>query len=69
MNLDQYLNTSGIFKPIPSKPDNILMKEYGTTFLHRLNNNENTLGPPPLAFKIISGFQSSSAAISFRRFL
>lgn len=65
MNLDsiipEYVRNFQAY--IPSKPDNILMKEYGTTFLHRLNNNENTLGPPPLAFKIISGFQSSSAAI------
>ena len=34
---------------IPSKPDHHLMLEYGAPFLYRLNNNENSLGPPPAA--------------------
>ena len=37
---------------IPSRPDHLLMQEYGTAQLHRLNNNENPLGPPPAAARI-----------------
>ncbi|MCX8110983.1 MAG: histidinol-phosphate transaminase [Syntrophorhabdaceae bacterium] len=48
---------------IPSKPDEELKKLYRTPFLHRLNNNENPLGPPPKAQEIIKRFQPSRAAI------
>lgn len=65
MNLDsiipEYVRNFQAY--IPSKPDNVLMREYGTPFLHRLNNNENTIGPPPKAFRVISEFRPDSAAI------
>src|SRR5665647_2811856 len=48
---------------IPSKPDHLLMLEYGTTHLHRLNNNENPLGPPPAAVRVIAAFPPDRAAI------
>ncbi|RJX33377.1 MAG: histidinol-phosphate transaminase [Desulfarculus sp.] len=48
---------------IPSKPDQELMKLYGVDHLHRLNNNENPLGPPPQAREIISRYPPPRAAI------
>lgn len=48
---------------IPSKPDRLLMQEYGTPLLHRLNNNENPLGPPPAAAQVIAAFPPERAAI------
>lgn len=48
---------------IPSRPDHLLMQEYGTAQLHRLNNNENPLGPPPAAARIIAAFPGERAAI------
>lgn len=48
---------------IPSKPDDILMQEYGCPFLHRLNNNENPFGPPPAAAEIIRRFPPEKAAL------
>jgi histidinol-phosphate aminotransferase len=48
---------------IPSRPDHLLMQEYGTPVLHRLNNNENPLGPPPAAVRVIAGFPPERAAI------
>ncbi len=47
----------------PSKPDHLLMREYGAPVLHRLNNNENPLGPPPAAARLINGFTAPRAAI------
>jgi len=47
----------------PSKPDDILMQEYGCRFLHRLNNNENPFGPPPAAADIIRRFPPEKAAL------
>jgi len=42
------------FQPyIPSKPDEELRKLYGCRVLHRLHNNENPLGPPAAARRII----------------
>lgn len=41
---------------LPSRPDHLLMREYGAPFLHRLNNNENTLGPPAAAQRVIRDF-------------
>ena len=41
---------------VPSKPDHQLMLEYGAPFLHRLNNNENALGPPPDARQVIADY-------------
>lgn len=40
----------------PSKPDQELMRLYGVDHLHRLNNNENALGPPPEVFDVVQGF-------------
>ncbi|HQB39968.1 MAG TPA: histidinol-phosphate transaminase [Deltaproteobacteria bacterium] len=48
---------------IPSKPDHLLMQEYATPVLHRLNNNENPLGPPPAAARMIASFPPERAAI------
>ncbi len=48
---------------IPSRPDHLLMQEYGTTLLHRLNNNENPLGPPPAAVRVIAAFPPERASI------
>ncbi len=48
---------------IPSKPDHVLMKEYGAPFLHRLNNNENFLGPPQAACRVIEDFEAGRALI------
>jgi histidinol-phosphate aminotransferase len=39
------------------------MQEYATPFLHRLNNNENPLGPPPAAARMIAAFPPERAAI------
>ncbi|MDD3473391.1 MAG: histidinol-phosphate transaminase [Syntrophaceae bacterium] len=47
----------------PSRPDRELMKLYGCSSLHRLNNNENPLGPSSEAQKAILAFESSKAAI------
>ncbi|MCB2216511.1 histidinol-phosphate transaminase [Desulfofustis glycolicus] len=52
------------FQPyIPSKPDDVLCKMLGCPRLYRLNNNENPLGPPPAAQKIIAGYPPPRAAI------
>jgi histidinol-phosphate aminotransferase len=48
---------------VPSRPDHLLMREYGAPLLHRLNNNENCLGPPPAAARAIASFQPELAAI------
>jgi histidinol-phosphate aminotransferase len=52
------------FEPyIPSKPDGELMRLYGCSHLHRLNNNENALGPPPAAQEAIRQFSPSRTAL------
>lgn len=52
------------FEPyIPSKPDAELMRLYGCARLHRLNNNENALGPPPAAQDVIRQFPPPRAAL------
>lgn len=48
---------------IPSKPDPELMRLYGVDHLHRLNNNENPLGPPPLAQEVIDRFPPPRASL------
>lgn len=40
----------------PSRPDQDLMRTYGVTSLHRLNNNENALGPPPEVGEVVDEF-------------
>lgn len=65
MNLDslipEYVRSFQAY--IPSRPDHLLMQEYGTPLLHRLNNNENPLGPPPAAARVIAEFPPERAAI------
>lgn len=48
---------------IPSQPDPELMRLYGVDSLHRLNNNENPLGPPAAAQKVIHNFPPPKAAL------
>ena len=48
---------------IPSKPDDVLMKMSGCSRLFRLNNNENPLGPPRRARKIIETYPPNRASI------
>ncbi len=48
---------------IPSKPDDVLMKMSGCSRLFRLNNNENPLGPPQAARRIIEAYPPPRAAI------
>lgn len=48
---------------VPSRPDHLLMREYDAPVLHRLNNNENPLGPPPAAARVIAAFPPERAAI------
>ena len=48
---------------IPSKPDDVLMKMSSCSRLHRLNNNENPLGPPMQARTIIETYPPPRAAI------
>ena len=48
---------------IPSKPDDVLMKMSGCPRLYRLNNNENPLGPPAGARKVIEAYPPSRASI------
>ena len=48
---------------IPSKPDDVLKRLFGCRYLYRLNNNENPLGPPPVAQSIIKRFPPHSASI------
>ena len=47
----------------PSRPDHILQLEYGVPFLNRLNNNENPLGPPPAAARVIAAFTPDRASL------
>ncbi len=65
MNLDaivpEYVRCFDAY--VPSKPDHLLMREYGAPFLHRLNNNENPLGPPPAAARAIAEFPPEAAAV------
>ncbi len=52
------------FEPYyPSKPDRELMRLYGASRLHRLNNNENDLGPPAASRAAIEAMESVRAAI------
>ncbi|MHB8069292.1 MAG: histidinol-phosphate transaminase [Desulfobaccales bacterium] len=48
---------------IPSKPDDELKKLYGCPWIFRLNNNENSLGPPPAALQAIHRFPAPQAAV------
>ena len=59
--IPDYIDTFDYY--IPSKPDNELRKLYGCDRILRLNNNENPLGPPPGARKIIENYPADKAAI------
>lgn len=48
---------------VPSRPDPVLMRQYGISHLYRLNNNENALGPPPAAREAIAAFAPERAAV------
>ncbi len=48
---------------VPSKPDSELKKLFGCSSIHRLNNNENPLGPPPAALEVIEGFRPTNSAL------
>ena len=48
---------------VPSRPDPVLMRQFGVAHLFRLNNNENALGPPPLAQEAIAAFPPARGAI------
>ncbi len=47
---------------VPSRPDSVLMRQYGVSHLYRLNNNENALGPPPLAREALAVLKAGRAA-------
>lgn len=47
----------------PSKPDPELMRLFGVDHLHRLNNNENALGPPPAAKRVIESFEPPRSSV------
>lgn len=52
------------FEPYyPSKPDPELMRAYGVSHLHRLNNNENALGPAPGPAAMVADFPSALAPV------
>ncbi len=52
------------FEPyIPSRPPDVLKKKYHYQTLLHLNNNENALGPPPAAQKILKDFKPFDAAL------
>lgn len=52
------------FEPYtPSPPDRELMRRFGVEHLHRLNNNENSLGPPPGARQVIEHFEAGRAPV------
>ncbi len=48
---------------VPSKPDDVLMRMSGCSRLFRLNNNENPLGPPAAARKVIESYPPARASI------
>lgn len=48
---------------VPSRPDPVLMRQYGVSRLYRLNNNENALGPPRLAKEALAAFAPERAAV------
>ncbi len=48
---------------VPSRPDAVLKRMYGCERLVRLNNNENPLGPPPEAQRVIDGFVPFDASM------
>ncbi len=52
------------FEPYyPSRPDSVLKALYGVNTLHRLNNNENPLGPSPKVRQIIRTFPPEAVPV------
>ncbi|MDA8124049.1 MAG: histidinol-phosphate transaminase [Deltaproteobacteria bacterium] len=50
------------FEPyIPSRPPEVLKKQYRYATLYHLNNNENALGPPPAAQQVLRDFPPFNA--------
>jgi histidinol-phosphate aminotransferase len=47
----------------PSKPDEELKRLFGVDRLHRLNNNENPLGPPEAARRVLAAYPPERASI------
>ncbi len=47
----------------PSKPDHSLQTLYGVSHLHRLNNNENALGPPPEVGDLVGQFPAATVPV------
>jgi len=53
-----------LFDPYrPSPPDAELMRLNGLDHLHRLNNNENTLGPSPAVRELLAGIEAGIVPI------
>ncbi|QGY41861.1 aminotransferase class I/II-fold pyridoxal phosphate-dependent enzyme [Pseudodesulfovibrio cashew] len=53
-----------LFDPYrPSPPDSVLMRLNGLDHLHRLNNNENTLGPSPAVRELLDGIEAGIVPI------
>jgi histidinol-phosphate aminotransferase len=48
---------------VPSPPDDVLLRRFGVPHLHRLNNNENPLGPPAAAQAVLARFRPEDAAL------
>ncbi|BBK41991.1 hypothetical protein STVA_20110 [Allostella vacuolata] len=46
-----------------SPPDDVLCRRFGVPHLHRLHNNENPLGPPPAAARVLRDWPSDPAII------
>lgn len=65
LNLDKLIpDHIRLFDPYrPSPPDAELMRLYGIDHLHRLNNNENTLGPAPAVRELLAGIQAGIVPI------
>ena len=65
LSLDRLLPpyVKGFQTYVPSRPDSELMKSYGCSRIHRLNNNENALGPPDEAAQVIARFAPERAAL------
>lgn len=53
----------GFERYVPSRPDELLMRQYCVETLYRLNNNENALGPPPAAREAIAAFPPGRGAV------
>lgn len=48
---------------IPSPPDDVLCRRFNVAKVHRLNNNENPLGPPPTALQAMKDYPVGRAAV------